>query len=58
MRSYSHLSEDKRQIGVSRAAGRSDRGHARALCRAKAASPGAASGTRSPRRLLPPHRRR
>ena len=36
MRSYSHLSEDERdQIGVLRAAGRSMGAIARALCRAK-----------------------
>ena len=48
MRSYSHLSEDERdQIGVLRAAGRSMGAIARTLGRAKPPSPGSCSGTHS-----------
>ena len=60
MRSYSHLSEDERdQIGVLRAAGRSMGAIARALGRAKATiSRGAAAERTSPwagtRRFTPP----
>ena len=60
MRSYSHLSEDERdQIGVLRAAGRSMGAIARALGRAKPTkSPGSCSGTHSlwagTRRFTPP----
>ena len=48
MRSYSHLSEDERdQIGVLRAAGRSMGAIARALGRAKATISRSCSGTHS-----------
>ena len=59
MRFYSHLSEDERdQIGVLRAAGRSIGAIARTLCRAKTTISGSCSGTHSPqagiRRFTPP----
>ena len=59
MRSYSHLSEDERdQIGVLRAAGRSIGAIARPLCRAKTTVSREWSGTHSPRagirRFTPP----
>jgi hypothetical protein len=59
MRSYSHLSEDERdQIGVLRAAGRSMGTIARALGRAKATISRSCSGTHSlwagTRRFTPP----
>jgi hypothetical protein len=59
MRFYSHLSEDERdQIGVLRAAGRSIGWIARVLGEPKPRSPGSCGATRSPRagilRFTPP----
>ncbi len=49
MRSYSHLSEDERdQIGVLRAAGRSIGAIARTLCRAKTTISKGAAAERAP----------
>ena len=60
MRTYSHLSEDERdQIGVLRAAGRSMGAIARAIGRAKATvSPGAAAERTPFGRVLAASRRR
>ena len=54
MRFYSHLSDEERdQIAILRAAGRSMGAIARALGRAKTTSPGSCSGTHSPRAGIP-----